>query len=288
MKVRISYYPGCSLESSAKEYQLSANAVCERLDIELVEIEDWNCCGALEVSSLNPLLSLALPARNLKIASEESDKLVVTCNACLNNLVKVQWRLSQNGELRRRINQLLNYNFRELEIKHLLDLFLSDIGLQKIKERVQKPLKELKTVSYYGCLIVRPSKILNFDDPDDPELLDRLVLNLGGEPLEFFGKTKCCGGGLLMTDQKTPFELTKEIIAEAKEREAQCITVTCPLCHMALETLQHKVMAKIDSKREIPILYFTQLIGLSFGIPPKELGLHKNMISAKPVIDFVK
>ncbi len=285
--MKVSYYPGCSLESSAKEYQISANAVCQRLDIELVEIEDWNCCGALEVSSLNPLLSLALPARNLKIASEESDKLVVTCNACLNNLVKVQWKLFKNGELRKKINQLLNHEFREIKIKHLLDLILNDIGLEKVKENVKKPLKGLKTVSYYGCLIVRPSKILNFDDPDDPELLDKLVLTLGGNPLEFFSKTKCCGGGLLMSNQDMSLELTKEIIAEAAERGAQCITVTCPLCHMALETLQHKVMAKIGSKRKIPILYFTQLMGLSFGVPPKELGLHKNMISAKPVIDFV-
>jgi heterodisulfide reductase subunit B len=286
--MKVSYYPGCSLESSAKEYQISANAVCEKLDIELVEIEDWNCCGALEVSSLNPLLSLALPARNLKIASEESDKLVVTCNACLNNLVKVQWKLFNNGGLKDKINKLLNYEFREIEIKHLLDLIVNGIGLEKVKERVQKPLNGLKTVSYYGCLIVRPSKILNFDDPDDPESLDKLVLSLGGAPLEFFGKTKCCGGGLLMTHENVAFELTKEIIAEAEERGAQCITVTCPLCHMALESLQHKILAKIDRKREIPVLYFTQLMGLSFGIPPKELGLHKNMISTKSVIDFVK
>ncbi len=286
--MEISYYPGCSLESSAKEYQSSTNAVCQRLGVDLVEIQDWNCCGALEVSSLNPLLSLALPARNLKIASEESDKLVVTCNACLNNLVKVQWRLSRNGELKNKINQLLNYDFREIEIKHLLDLILNDIGLEKVKEHVQRPLKGLKTVSYYGCLIVRPSKILNFDDPDDPESLDKLVSNLGGDPLEFFGKTKCCGGGLLMTHQNMAFELTKEIVVEAEERGAQCIIVTCPLCHMALETLQNKIMAKMDSKREIPILYFTQLMGLSFGIPPKELGLHKNMIPTNSVIDFVK
>lgn len=286
--MRVSYYPGCSLESSAKEYQLSANAVCQRLDIELVEIDDWNCCGALEVSSLDPLLSLALPARNLKIASEESDKLVVTCNACLNNLLKVQWKLSENGKLRDKISQLLNYEFREIEIKHLLDLILNDITLERVKEHVQKPLKGLKTVSYYGCLIVRPSKILNFDDPDDPELLDKLILSLDGEPLEFFSKTKCCGGGLLMTHRNIALKLTKDIIAEAEERGAQCITVTCPLCHMTLETLQRKAMAKIHAKREIPVLYFTQLMGLSFGISPKELGLHKHMISTKSVIDFVK
>ncbi len=286
--MEVSYYPGCSLESSAKEYQQSTNAVCGKLGIDLIEIKDWNCCGALEVSSLNPLLSLALPARNLKIASEQSNNLVVTCNACLNNLVKVQWKIFNKENLRNTINRLFDYEFRKIEIKHLLSLIIDDVGLKSLGEHVQKPLNGLKTVSYYGCLIARPSKILCFDDPDDPESLDKLVLSLGGEPLEFFGKTKCCGGGLLMTHENMAFELTKEIIAEADERGAQCITVTCPLCHMALETLQPKIMDKIKSKRKIPILYFTQLMGLSFGIPPKDLGLHKNMISTKTVIDFVE
>lgn len=286
--MKVAYFPGCSLETTAKEYQLSANAVCQRLDIELAEIEDWNCCGALEVSSLNPLLSVVLPARNLKIASEKSDKLVVSCNACLNNLVKVQWKLSSNVELRNKVSQLLNAEPREIQIKHLLDLVLNDIGLEKIREHVKEPLKGLKTVSYLGCLIVRPSRILNFDDPDDPESLDKLVLTLGAEPLEFFSKTKCCGGGLLMTHESIAFDLTKEIVQEAQERGAQCIVVTCPLCHMTLENLQKKINAKIHGKHEIPVLYFTQLMGLSFGIPPKELGLHKHLISARPVVDFVK
>lgn len=286
--MKVSYYPGCSLETSAKEYQMSAKAVCERLEIELIELEDWNCCGALEVSSMNPILSLALPARNLKIAAENSSILTVACNACLNNLAKVQWKLRNDGELMKEVTKLVDCEFSELKIKHLLDLVLNDIGLERVKECVQRPLQGLKTVSYYGCLIVRPSKILGFDDPDDPESLDKLVQTLGGDPLEFFSKTKCCGGGLLMTHEDIALQLTKEIITEANEREAQCIITTCPLCNMALETLQHKAMEKIENKREIPVLYFTQLMGLSFGIPPKELGLTKNMISTRRLVDSIK
>lgn len=282
--MEIPYYPGCSLETTAKEYQISAKAVCKELGIELVELEDWNCCGALEVSSLNPTLAAALPARNLKLASEHSDKLAVTCNACMNNLVKVQHKITSNKPLREKINKILNYEFREIQIKHILDIFMTDVGLQKIEETVKKPLNGLKTVAYYGCLMVRPSKIMHSDDPDDPKNIDEIVSVLGGEPLEFTGKTKCCGGGLLMTYRPTAIKLTEEILAEANQRGAQCVLVTCPLCHMTLESLN----SKIKNGKGIPILYFTQLMGLSFGIPTNKLGLNKNLLSPAPVLEYLK
>lgn len=284
--MEISYYPGCSLESSAKEYQMSAEETCKQLGIELVEIEDWNCCGALEVSSLNPTLALALPARNLKIASERSDKLVVACNACLNNLLTVQYKLSSNENLKQMINRILNYEFREIEILHLLDLIWNEVGLENIGESVKKQLNGLKTVSYYGCLSVRPSKILKSDDPDNPTHIDEIVSALGGEPLEFTSKTKCCGGGLLMTYRDIALKLTEQILAEAGQRGAQCILVACPLCHMTLETLTSKAKTGPD-KHKIPILYFTQLMGLSFGIESKKLGLHKNLVSPESVINSI-
>lgn len=284
--MEVSFYPGCSLESSAKEYQSSAEEVCKQLGIELIEIEDWNCCGALEVSSLNPTLSLALPARNLKIASEGSDKLVVACNACLNNLLTVQHKLSSNEELKHKVNTILNYEFHEIEILHLLDLIWNEVGLESISESVKKPLNGLKTVSYYGCLSVRPSKIMKSDDPDNPTHIDEIVSVLGGEPLEFNSKTKCCGGGLLMTYRDTAMKLTEQILTEAGQRGAQCILVTCPLCHMTLETLTNKVKTGPE-KREIPVLYFTQLMGLSLGIEPKKLGLHKNLVSPEIVVNSI-
>lgn len=283
--MKISYYPGCSLKSTAKEYQMSTEAVCKKLGIELFEIEDWNCCGALEVSSLNPTLSLILPARNLKIASERSDKLVIACNACLNNLLTVQHKMSEDKKLKEKISKTLDYKFREIEIIHLLDFIWNEAGLEKIEECVEKPLNGLKTVSYYGCLSVRPSKIIKSDDPDNPTRLDEIVSALGGEPLEFTSKTKCCGGGLLLTYRETALKLTEEILTEADQRGAQCILVTCPLCHMTLETLTDKV--KTSSGRKIPILFFTQLMGLSFGIEPAELGLHKNLVSPREIIDFI-
>ncbi len=284
--MEISYYPGCSLESSAKEYQMSAEVVCKHLGIELVEIEDWNCCGALEVSSLNPTLSLALPARNLKMASEKSDKLVVACNACLNNLLTVQHKLSKSTELKQRISGILDYEFHSIEIQHLLELIWNEVGLEDIAECSDKPLNGLKTASYYGCLSVRPSKIINSDDPDNPTHIDEIVSVLGGKPLKFTSKTKCCGGGLLMTYRDIAVKLTEEILVEASRREAQCILVTCPLCHMTLETLTSKVKTNSNG-RNIPILYFTQLMGLSFGIEPKKLGLHKNLVSPEPVIKII-
>ncbi len=284
--MEISYYPGCSLESTAKEYQLSAEVVCKQLGIELVEIEDWNCCGALEASSLNSTLSLALPARNLRIASEGSDKLVVACNACLNNLVSVQHKLSNNEELKQKISGILNYEFREVEIEHLLDLIWNEVGLENLGESVTKPLNKLKTVSYYGCLSVRPSKVMKSDDPDNPTHLDEIVSVLGGTPLEFTSKTKCCGGGLLMTYRDVALKLTEGILTEANQRGAECILVTCPLCHMTLETLTSKVKTGPNGGA-IPVLYFTQLIGLSLDIEPKKLGLNKNLVPPDAVIKSI-
>ena len=282
--MEFSYYPGCSLESSAKEYQISAEMICKKLGIELVEIDNWNCCGALEVSSLNSTAALALSARNLKIASQKSDRLVVACNSCFNNLMNVQHKLSQSDDLRQQMNKMLGYEFREIKIEHLLDLIWNEVGLQKIGDAVERQLNGLKTVSYYGCLSVRPSKIIKSDDPDNPTRIDQIVSVLGGEPLEFTSKTKCCGGGVLMTYRDTSIKLTKEILAEASQRGAQCIIVTCPLCHMTLETLSNKVKA---NGRKIPVLFFTQLIGLSFGIEPGKLGLNRNLISSKAVVDSV-
>lgn len=279
----VPFFPGCSLKSSAKEYQISAETVCKSLGIELAELDDWNCCGALEVSSLNPTLSLALPARNLKLASEKGDKVVVACNACLNIFATVQHKLAKNEELRQRINKVLNYEFHEIQIEHLLDLLWNSVGVQKIEENVKKPLNGLKTVSYYGCLSVRPSKILKSDDPDNPTHMDEITLALGGEPLEFTSKTKCCGGGLLMTYRNVSTKLTEQILTEADQRGAQCILVTCPLCHMTLESLS----GKGKTRRKIPVLYITQLMGLTFGIDPAKLGLHKNLVSPKSVIDIV-
>lgn len=279
----VSYYPGCSLKSTAKEYQMSAETVCKHLGMELIEIEDWNCCGALEVSSLNSTLALALVARNLRITSEKSDKLAVACNACLNNLLLVQYKLSRNEELRQIICKMLNYEFREIEIKHILDLIWEDVGIDNIGKNVKKKLNGLKTVSYYGCLSVRPSKIIKSDDPDNPTRLDEIVSILGGEPLEFTGKTKCCGGGILMTYRDQAFKMTEQILTEARERGVQCILTACPLCQMTLETVSQKVKTGPNGQK-IPILYFTQLMGLSFGIEPKKLGLHKNLVSPEPVI----
>jgi heterodisulfide reductase subunit B len=264
---------------------MATDAVCKKLGIELVEIEDWNCCGALEVSSLDPMLSFILPARNLKIASESSDKLVIACNACLNNVLTVQHKMSEDKELKKKICKTLDYKFREIEITHLLDFIWKEAGLERIEEFVERPLNGLKTVSYYGCLSVRPSKIIKSEDPDNPTRLDEIVSALGGEPLEFTSKTKCCGGGLLLTYRETALKLTEQILTEADQRGARCILVTCPLCHMTLETLTDKV--KTSSGRKIPILFFTQLIGLSFGIEPTELGLHKNLVSPKEIIDFI-
>ncbi|MFH1448918.1 MAG: CoB--CoM heterodisulfide reductase iron-sulfur subunit B family protein [bacterium] len=286
----IGYYPGCTLHSTAKEYELSTKAVFANLDAELEELKDWNCCGAVEASSVNPLLALSLSARNVAIAAKDWTKIVVPCPACLSNLLKVEDELMAHPEIKPKLEDIIGQEIPEnkLEIKHPLDIIINDIGLDKIKERIKKPLAGLKVAAYYGCLLVRPSRITQFDNPEDPKSLGEIITALGAENLNFPYKTKCCGGSLLMTNEDLTIQMTKNILLSAKDIGAQCIVTVCSMCQMALETLYAKVESASNVKLDIPVVYFTQLIGLAFGFEPKKLGLHKNLVCAEKLVSAVQ
>lgn len=271
------YYPGCYLHSSASEYDISTMAVCELLDIELIELDDWNCCGALEAS--NPL-TLSLSARNLALAKKEGLDVVVPCSICFNNLSRANNAIREGGRTKTMINEAIGEQYQgEVEVRHLLDIIVNDIGLEKVSKEVKVPLEGLKSVPYYGCLTIRPSEVSKFDDPEIPQSLDDIIEALGADCLPFEHKTDCCGGNLLMSSENFSLQMTKEILSEAKEIVADCITVACPLCHAMLDYQQSKIESKYDIVIDIPILYVTQLMGLALGLGAKELGLNKNFVS---------
>jgi heterodisulfide reductase subunit B len=275
--MKYSYYPGCVQHGTAVDYRMSVNAVFRRLGIELEEIKNWNCCGALHVPDRTA--RIALSARTL--ASAKGLDLATPCNLCYSNLMRANTAL-EDSSLKNRINEVLNTKYDgSTKPKHLLEVIVKDFGLAKLAEQVKIPLK-IKAVPYYGCLLTRPEN--RFDSPENPRSLDSLIASLGAEPVKYYYKTKCCGGPILLTNEDLALSLARDILIMAKESGADCVVVTCPMCHLQLDAKQKAVEAKYDIKLELPIIYFTQLIGLAMGLNPEELGLDKHLVSTDKLI----
>ena len=275
--MKYSYYPGCAQHGTAVDYRSSVEAVFGRLGIELEEVKNWNCCGALHVPDRT--VKTGLSARTL--ASAKGLDMATPCNLCYSNLMRAQTAL-QDSALRTRVNEALIEKYDgNTKPKHLLEVIVKDLGLPKLAEQVKKPLK-IKAVPYYGCLLTRPEN--NFDSPENPKSLDNLILSLGAEPVKYYYKTKCCGGPILITDEDLALNLAKELLVMAKETGADCIVVTCPMCHLQLDAKQKAVESKFNTRIDLPIIYFTQLMGLAMGLDPKELGLSRHLVPTDKLI----
>lgn len=273
--------PGCSALSSAKIYDSTFKMASNLLGLELLELPDWNCCGANVVYSFNKNVAVLLAARNLALAEKLGLDLVTICSGCYQTLSRTQTLLNENSELRERANKVLsafNLHYEEgIRIKHALGVLVNDIGLEKISEKVSTPLANLKVIPYYGCAIVRPVFPNSFDDPYNPVSLDRLIETLGAEAVHFKAKIRCCGGPLLMKKSDIAYEMAKQLLLEMKETGAHCAVTPCPFCHMTLGIMQPLIEARFNVKIDFPILYFTQLMGLAFGFSIKQIGLTKLM-----------
>lgn len=287
--MKYAFYPGCAVHSSSKEYGDSCEAISKVLDIELVEIPDWNCCGAIDaIYSYKPLYSVALDARNLSLAEKMEMDIVTLCSACYYTLSRTNKLLQEDSGLKNKVEKALssaglNYN-GGVKVRHFLEVLLSDVSLEKIGAKVEVPLTTLNVASYYGCFLVRPPDLTDFDDPEHPTRLDELVETLGASKVEYYGKIKCCGASLGITKEEVMLELSKNILLNAKNAGANCMITACPLCHFNLDAKQKDIESNFDLKIDLPILHFTQLIGLAFGVEPKELGLHKNCVSPKKIL----
>jgi heterodisulfide reductase subunit B len=256
-----SYFPGCTSHSTAVEYDLSTKAVFENLGVELVEIEDWNCCGAAAVHSMNRLLSLCLPARNIAMAQKRDLELVVPCAGCFNMLKRAEHALRTDPEMRREVENTVGFVYREdLKIRALIDMVVNGIGFDRIKGEVRRPLAGLKVACYYGCALVRHPKVTGLDDPENPQYLDGLMATLGATPVEWSYKTDCCGADLALTHGDTVVKLVNKIVGMAKEAGAQCLVCSCGLCQINLE------MRQDVNAFGLPVFYFTELMGVAFGL----------------------
>jgi heterodisulfide reductase subunit B len=231
---------------------------------------------------------VALAARNLALAEKAKMDIVTLCSACYYTLSRTNKILREDSEVKSRVEEALSsfgLSYKGgARVRHFLEALLTDVGLKKIREKMKIPLTNLHVASYYGCLLVRPQDICNFDQPEHPTRMDELVETLGASKVEYYSKTRCCGASLGMTDEKIMVELSKNIMLDAKASGANCVITACPLCHFNLDAKQKDIESRFDLEIDMPILHFTQFIGLAFGIPLQQLGLHRNCVSPKKIM----
>ena len=272
-------YPGCSLKGSSREYTESVLAVAHACGIELVEIEDWNCCGATAAHNLNKELSLALPARILSLAEKQGMKeVVVPCAACYSRLTVTKHELADHPELTETITKANGLDYRgSVEILNIIQM-LDKYVTPNLEGRIVKPF-EHKVACYYGCLLVRPHEILKFDREEDPQSMDKLMLKAGATPIDWAFKTECCGAGLSVSRTSSVGRLSGEILKDAADRGAEAVIVACPMCQSNLDMRREAINSYLGEKIDIPILYATQVLGLALGIDRKTLGLQRHFVA---------
>lgn len=283
------FYPGCSMPRSARPYYDSLMAIRPDIGIELEEIEDWNCCGATEYASVHQLQAHALVGRNLALAEQQSNgtnTVVAGCSACYLNLAKTANYLRDDALLNSRISDALaagglHYTPGSLEIRHLLDIVCNDVGLETIQSKVVRPLTGLRLAPYYGCMIVRPDPDNRYGNPEYPTALDKLLEVLGATVIDFPQKTHCCSGHMTQISPEVAYELLHRLISGADRYQADMMVTLCPMCQLNLDAYQGDMNTFFGTDYHMPILYFTQLMGLAFGHHPKELGIGKEFVNAR-------
>jgi len=283
--MKYAYFPGCSLHSTAKEYGNTTKETCKHLGIELDEIKDWNCCGATPAHQTNRYLAAALPLRNIAKAEKMGLDMVIPCAACFSRSKFAQHAVDSDKEFRAKVVDAVGLPYEgKTKVKHLLQALNEDMGFDKIKEKVKKPLAGLKVACYYGCLLTRPPEVTHFDNPEEPQILENLVKALGGDPVEWAFKTECCGASFAMSNMKAMLKLTKRVIEDASLNGCNCIVVACPLCHANLDMRQGHINGKYNTNFQIPVFYFTQLIGLATGIAPDNLNLSSHLTGTENLL----
>lgn len=282
-----SYFPGCSSEATAVGLDISVRAVAKPLDIELIELENWTCCGSTPYEAMDEEESILVAARNLALAEKVGLDLVTPCSSCHIILHKANLYLEEHPQFKMRVNEALavaNLEYRGgMRVRHLIGVLCNDITPEVISTKVERSLSGLKVASYYGCQLVRPD--YGLDNPESPQSLDRLVTSLGADTVPFPLNNRCCGGSLIIPEESLALGLIRKLLKSAEENGAQCIVTPCPLCQTNLDAYQSRVNNKFKTGYHLPVLFVTQLIGIALGIDAKFLGLDTNIVSPGPVLD---
>ena len=276
--MNIGFYPGCSLQGTAREYNESVKAIAEAFDIELKEIEDWNCCGASAAHAVNKGLSLALPARILALAEKQGfSEVVVPCAACFNRLAVAQHELNEDAEKKAETEKAIEMTFQNnvkiINVIQFIDKYIKD----KIVDKMTRKF-EHKVACYYGCLLVRPHKIIGFDRVEDPTSMDELMTMIGATSLDWGFKTECCGASLSIARTDLVAKLSGNIMKDASDRGVEAIIVACPMCHSNLDMRRPQIDEYVGKEISTPVIYITQAIGLAVGVTPEKLGLQRHFV----------
>lgn len=284
--MKVGYYPGCSLSGTGKEYDMSLRKVVSLLGTELEELKDWSCCGATSAHATNHLLSVALPARNLLIAKKQKlQEMVAPCAACYNRMMVTAHELKSKPALENQVAGLIGGSaVSDISIINIIELF-QKIGKENIAGKVKADLKDIKAACYYGCLLVRPFTITNFDDAEQPGSMEEIIKWTGAQPVDWNYKIECCGGAHSIAHKEIVVDLSKKILDDAKMHGADVIIVACPMCHSNLDMRQVAIKKAFPDHKEIPVLYLTEFIGLALGLEPKELGLYCHLIDTKSLLE---
>jgi heterodisulfide reductase subunit B len=289
------FYPGCSLQRSARPYLDSLMAIAGPIGLEIVEIPDWNCCGATEYVSVHHLAAHALVGRNLALAAAQANgtrTVMAACSACYLNLARTDSYMQEDADLNAEVNDALaagglNYKPGSVRVRHLLDIIVNDIGLDVVRSKVVKPLKGLRIAPYYGCMIARPDRSNRWDNVEHPVALDRLMKAIGVEVVDYPMKTHCCGGHMTQINAPAAYELIRRLVHGAAEYHADVMVTLCPMCQLNLDAYQAEMNRFFRTNYRMPVLYFTQLMGLAFGATPEALGLGREFVDSRPALSRI-
>ena len=283
--MKYAFFPGCSLESTGWDFDRSTRAICRALGIELVDIPDWVCCGSTPAHTTSASLSVALPVMNLQKAKEMGLPVLTACASCYARLRTANHAVLGDPEERSRVERITGKPYDgSVEVRHLLDVLVNDLGVEAIRGKVVRPLKGMRVASYYGCLLTRPPEIVAFDNSEHPTCMDDLVAAAGGEPVEWPYKTECCGASLSMSQSSVVCRLSHRLLSMAREAGAECLAVACPLCQVNLDLRQADAVKAHGPIPPTPVLYITQLLGLALGLSFADLGLDALSVSADSLV----
>lgn len=283
--MKIPYYPGCTLNTFAKSFDESARDAAVAIGFEMAELKQWNCCGATFPLTPDNLIALSAPAKVLSNAGKEGDTLTTLCSVCYNVLKRTNKVMRDNREKRSTINGFIEEEYDgAVNVLHFLEVLRDKIGFDKVKAAVKRPLTGIKTGAYYGCMLLRPFEDMGIDNAERPTVFENLLKALGAEPVEFPNRIECCGAHLAMNNEEVVTKLSGNVMTSAVGSGAELIVTSCPLCQYNLEKSQDKVASRTPGYTGVPVIYFTQALGLALGQPIETLGFEKNVTDVMPLL----